>query len=410
MAMKQEKKLWQEGYDIGIGVASATGSPMALGAVGAITPPEVAPGWSGSFSFRRIDLNEDLEEELGVGAEVSGGIGLFSASASFNFCKKCKLQSSSLCVLISAEETSAFKQMDSPQLSPAASRLIEDGKTDRFSEQFGEYFIRGIRAGGRFFGLVRIDAENEQSKTDINAALSGSYGLAMDAEAKLNLSQTLKKSKSNVEAFMHYEGGRVTTHPTSNDPVELTSQLYKAMDEWKATIRSEPAPFMVTLAPYAIALGPNPPNIIEFEHQRDVLIRCAKLRARTIDMLNLVDYILDPKHMDEFVPTPNGPDLPTLQASLAEDLDVIAKAAAHAINNIKEAYEPESYMKVVKGKADFKLTTLPSNMPKHTGGVPPELPPTTPTPVESEEEIRKKLLDFVSKNATTPLAGRRKFP
>ena len=36
MAMKQERVLMQEGYDIGIGVASATGSPMAVGAVGEV--------------------------------------------------------------------------------------------------------------------------------------------------------------------------------------------------------------------------------------------------------------------------------------------------------------------------------------------------------------------------------------
>ena len=130
MALKQEQVLIRNGYDIGIGVASATGSPMALGATGAVTPPQIGTGGSGSFTFRRIDLNDELETELGIGADVSAGIGLFSGSASFDFSKKCRIQSSSLCVLVSAEERFAFQQMDSPELSPAAAQLVSEGNAE----------------------------------------------------------------------------------------------------------------------------------------------------------------------------------------------------------------------------------------------------------------------------------------
>jgi hypothetical protein len=127
----------------------------------------------------------------------------------------------------------------------------------------------------------------------------------------------------------------------------------------------------VTLAPYVIALGPNPPNMVDFQNQRDVLIRCAKLRSSTLDKLNLIDYMLDPKHMNEFefIPPPAGPDLPGLQAALAGDLDVIADAASFAINNVKEAREPETYMAEIEHVPGFRLTALPPNLPRHTGPV-----------------------------------------
>jgi len=371
MAMKQEKVLIRDGYDIGIGVSSATGSPMALGAIGAVTPPQIGTGGSGSFNFRRIDSNEELEHELDIGADVSAGIGLFSGSASFDFSKQCKIQTSSLTVLVSAKESFAFQQMDSPELSPAAARLVSEGQTGRFSDQFGEYFVRGISTGGRFIGVVRIDTKSKQSKTDVDASLSGSYGLTMSAEARLHLSETLKSANAKIEAFYTFDGGRVITRLTSNDPLELVNQLYRAMDEWTATVERDPKAYSVTLAPYIIALGPNPPNIIDFEHQRDVLIRCAKLRSQTLDKLNLIEFILDPNHMNEFeiVPPPDGPDLPALQAALAGDRDVIADAASFAINNIKEARDPETFMREIRGIPDFKLTALPVNLPEHTGGV-----------------------------------------
>jgi hypothetical protein len=370
MALKQEKVLYQEGYDIGIGVAMASGSPMRLGARGEVTAPQIGTGGSSSFTFRRIDTNEDLETELGISADISAGIGLFSGSASFDFSKKCKIQSSSLTVLVSAEERFAFEQMDEPRLTEEAGVLVENGKLEEFADKYGEYFIRGIRTGGRFFGVVRIDTNSVQSKTEVDAALSASYGLTMSGDVKVNVSEAMSRANAKAEAFIMSDGGHFTTHPTSNDPVKLLEQLYKAMDEWTASVRDDPKPYSVTLAPYIIALGPTPPNIAEIEHQRDVLIRCARLRSQTMDKLNLIDYMLDPQHMDEFesIPPPEGPDLPDLQARLAGDLDVIADAASFAINNLKEACDPETFMRTIQNVPDFKLTALPPNLPKHTGG------------------------------------------
>src|SRR6266498_1630277 len=74
---------------------------------------------------------------------------------------------------------------------------------------------------------------------------------------------------------------------------------------------------------------------------------------------------------------PDGPDLAALQAALAGDLDVIAEAASFAINNIKDARDPETFMRQIKGVADFKLTSLPLNLPAHTGGPRPPTPSGT---------------------------------
>ncbi|GGT55055.1 hypothetical protein GCM10010271_68590 [Streptomyces kurssanovii] len=377
MVLKQEEVPVRNGYDIGIGVAMATGSPMALGAVGDVTPP-FAPGGSGSFVFRRLETTQELEEELRVGADVSAGIGLFSGSASFDFSKRCRIQSSSLTVLLSAQKNFAFQQMDSPTLSKAASDLVELGKP--LNEQFGEYFVRGVNTGGRFFGVVRIDTKSMQSKMDLNASLEASYGIMVTAEVKVDIANAMKKAEGRAEAFIFHDGGTITTLPRSSDPVELIAQMYQAMDEWSASVESDPKPYTVTLTPYVIALGPTPPNQADIEKQRRVLIRCAKLRSRAIDMLNLVEYILDFRHSDEFeiVEPPVGPDLPALQAALASDLDVIEEAASFAIENLKEARDPEIFMRDIRGAADFRFTDLPGNIPKQKSGQ-SELPNLTLT-------------------------------
>ncbi|MFH8371742.1 hypothetical protein [Streptomyces sp. NPDC018031] len=369
MVLQQEEVPIRNGYDIGVGVAMATGSPMALGAVGEVTPPQIGTGGTGSFVFRRIETTQELETELRVGADVSAGIGLFSGSASFEFAKKCKIQSSSLTVLVSAERRFAFQQMDSPSLSEEAANRVRNGKP--LDEQFGEYFVRGINTGGRFFGVVRIDTKSLQAKTDLSGALEGSYGV-MTAEAKTHISEAMKNAEGRAEAFITYDGGNITSYPRSRDPVEITNQMYGTMDEWSTSVRSEPKPYAVTLAPYVIALGPTPPNAVDIEKQRRVLIRCARLRSNGMDMLNLVDYILDGRHADEFeiAAPPAGPDLPALQAALVSDLLVIEDAASYAIENLKEARDPETYMRDVRKVPDFRLTYLPANMPKQTGARP----------------------------------------
>ncbi|OKI41266.1 hypothetical protein A6A29_38020 [Streptomyces sp. TSRI0281] len=352
----------RNGFDIGIGVSMASGSPMALGAVGEVTPPQLGTGETGSFVFRRIETTDELETELGVGADVSAGIGLFSGSASLDFSKRCKVQASSLTVLVSNVQKFAFQQMDSPSLSEPAAKLVSNGKP--LAEQFGEYFVRGISTGGRFFGVVRIDTKSVQSKTTLNTSLEGSYGLQMSAEVKVSVSEAMKNAEAQAEAFVLHDGGRITTEPRSGNPVDMVNELYQAMDEWEASVRGEPIAYTVTLAPYAIALGPTPPNAADIEKQRRVLIRCAKLRSRAIDMLNLVEYALDFRHVGEFEFAPDGPDLPALQSALASDLDVIEEAASFAIENLKEARDPEIFMRDIQGKPDFRLTTFPANMPR----------------------------------------------
>ncbi|MEU7283499.1 hypothetical protein AB0A69_32720 [Streptomyces sp. NPDC045431] len=386
MVLQQEEVPIRNGYDVGIGVAMASGSPMALGAVGAVTPPQIGTGGSGSFVFRRIETTQELEDELGVGADVSAGIGLFSGSASFNFSKKCKIQSSSLTVLVSAVKRFAFQQMDSPSLSEPAAKLVERGKP--LSEQFGEYFVRGISTGGRFFGVVRIDTKSVQSKTELNAALEGSYGVAVTAEVKTRIAQAMAQAEARAEAFILHDGGSITTHPRSGDPVELVKQLYQAMDEWSASVRQDAKAYTVTLAPYVIALGPTPPNLADIEKQRRVLIRCANLRSRAIDMLNLVEYILDFRHTNEFEIVPGGPDLPALQAALVSDLDIIEEAASFAIENLKEARDPEVFMRDIRGVPGFRLTTLPANMPKQKQAVLPTSITLTATNSPPHREVQ----------------------
>jgi hypothetical protein len=358
--MDQIEVTYRKGYDFGMGVKAASGSPVGLGVVGSPTPVQGASGGSGGFQMTKVQTTEELESHLGISADASGGVGLFSASDRFSFARDCKVQSSSITLLLLCTRAFGFVQIDDPALSQGAGQLVGNGKIDLFSDRYGDCFVRGISSGGQFFGVIRIDAQSSETRQNIENSLSGSYG-PFSADVAVKLSEAMKSSRSSAEVRLYYEGGDVKTKP------QTPEELFAAANEWSNSLAEQQRPYSVTLAPYIIANGPPPLNRADLEHQHDVLARCAKLRSATLDKQNLVDYILDPAHREEFEIVAGGPDLAALSSGLANDLDIIAQAASFAIDNPKEALDPESFGRNKNGLAAYALTILPPNMPNHRG-------------------------------------------
>jgi hypothetical protein len=105
---------YQAGHAFGIGVKSATGGRRGLGVVGAVSQIAGASGGSGGFEMTRIQTTSDLEDHVGISADASGGVGLFSASDRFNFVKDCKIQTTSIAILLHCTRQFGFQQIDNP--------------------------------------------------------------------------------------------------------------------------------------------------------------------------------------------------------------------------------------------------------------------------------------------------------
>lgn len=353
---------YQEGHAFGMGIKSATGGRMQLGVVGTVSQVAGASGGSGSFQMTEIRTTEELESHLGISADVSGGVGLFSASDRFNFVKDCKVQSTSITLLLHCTRQFGFQQIDEPALSPSAAELVSQGRVDLFADRFGDCFVVGLRTGGQFFGVIRIDTKNDESRQTVSNSLSGSYG-PFSGDVKTDVENAMKSTQSHAEVYVYYEGGDVKTKP------QTPEELFAAADEWSNTIANQAKPYSALLLPYVIANGPQPPNAEDLQHQHDILVRCAKLRSQTMDRLNFIDYVIDPSHSGEFV-VPQGLNLSNIMAGLSQDLDVIAEAASFAIDNPKEALEPEQYAQkngITKDGVLYTLTLLPSPLPQHNG-------------------------------------------
>jgi len=354
------------GYDYGIGVLFASGSPMGMAVSGTPTSVQGGGGGIGDFNFQQIQNSRDLEEQLGISADAGAAVGLFSASDQFAYVKACKLQTYSLALLIWCKKSFSYQQFDEPKINDTASPTV--GNPTLFFQRYGDCFVRGISTGGQFFGLIRIDCKNEQTRTSVENALSGSYG-PFSADVQLKLQDAINTSFATTDVHVHVEGGDIGP----NLPQD-TKSLLAAADLWNQSVEAKAVPYQVGLAPYIIADGPNPPSEFDFEHQREVLQRCVQLRSTQTDLINQVDFVLDPKHIDDFESF-DANSLNSVRADLADDLDIITAAADYALSNANDALEPESYARQKRGRTNFP-TLLPA-MPKLKPGVGKPVPNIT---------------------------------
>ena len=345
---------YQFGYDYGIGVKGSTGGRMQLGAKGTPSQVQGASGGSGGFQMIQITQTSELEDHLGISADASGGVGLFSASDRFNFSRDCKIQTNSISLLLTCTVQNGFSQIDQPVLDDAAAQLVASGQSDLFAQRYGDCFVAGIESGGQFFGVVRIDVKSESDHQTIENSLSGAYG-PFSADVNVKVQSALQQTQSTAETYLYYEGGNVQTKPQS------PKELFAAADEWSRSVQQTSKPYTALLLPWIIANGPNPPNAADLEHQRDVLKSCAKLRSAVIDRLNIIEYIQG--HPADFVMKQGDSDrLSKLHAAIAGDYDIIEQAASYAIDNAKLAVEAETYARTVKNLPNYSLTGL-SDLP-----------------------------------------------
>jgi hypothetical protein len=346
MALVQVEVPYKKGYDFGVGVDLASGSPMGKVVGSAFSGVESALGATTKFEITRIHSTSELETKLGINVEASYGCGAFGGvSARFDYAKSSKIQTSSLFMAITSNVELAFNSIDEPTLNSEATQLFS--RPDAFSSRYGNMFVRGVGRGGLFVGVIQIDTSSSEDSESISAELEGSYGL-FSASAKTKFDEIQKKHRSEVRISVYHEGG-----PIDLSMKDLTdpSQLYEMLQQWLKSFQDHPEqnakPYYVTLAPIAIANGPIPPNAADIQHAQDILVICAKQRSTILDGLNLMDHIIQNPARYEFVePTTQG-DIVKAFVGYQADFDLVAAAASQAMNDVTKAVTPAEFARQI---------------------------------------------------------------
>ncbi len=320
------------GQDYGVGIDTPSGEARNVAVTGTATMIPNAGGNIVSYSMTEVSEVEDLKTALNISASANGGIGLFSASGRADFAKSCAVNHSSVFVLVVINVTEAFRQIKEPGIAPATAALLANGDMDHFQQQYGDMFVRGFQTGGLFFGTIEITTSDETDRTSVQASVKASYAAFASGGAQFdaNFQDTLSHHQTVVRCYI--EGGK-----NSPLPSDVTSLLAMARD-WPGSVQGLAVPHTALLDSYSILPLPNPPNYIDLQHQKDVLIECAKWRDKDLQVLNDIDYIVqNPK---QFVGVDAGA-LDKLRNDLGADLDTIAKAASDAIDHPRDAKFPD---------------------------------------------------------------------
>ena len=319
------------GVDYGVGIDSPSGSARNVAVTGLPTSIPNAAGTSYNYFMDSLNTMEDLQTALGISASVNGGVGLFKASAEFNFAQSCDLNSSYAFMYVSIQVTNAFEMIKQPGISDAAAQLLAQGNDAAFQLQFGDLFVRGIQTGGTFLGVIQVETTSETDKTNIKAALSGAYG---PFGASGTFTDEFKQTMSQRSFLMkiHSAGG-----DTPSKLITSMDDLVAVAGSWPLSVPAKAVPFTALMDDYGVLALPFPPNFINLQQQRDVLTQCSMWRDADLQTLNDITFIKD--NPSQFIGV-NSAQLDQIQTTVSQDLNTLAAAASTAINSPDQAQLP----------------------------------------------------------------------
>jgi PASTA domain len=323
---------YHPGLTYGVGVDTPSGEARNIAATGTPNTIVNTDGDIILFSMTQIDTVEDLHTALGISASASGGVGLFSASLRFDYAQSCAVHENSVFLKVSVNVNKAFSQIDKPGIDPIAAELLANGGIEPFQDQYGDMFVRGLETGGLFFATIQIHCKDKTEKESIQAKVSGSYA-TFSASGTFSKDFTDSVSEHDTTVLCYIEGGD-RSKPL---PIAVDTMTDRAI-HFPAELGSHGVVYAALLDSYSILPLPHPPNYIDLQHQRDVLIECALLRDQDLLALNNIIYILS--NPDQFIDPEKFP-LSQIRNDLDADLNTIAATASNALNHPKQAVLPQ---------------------------------------------------------------------
>jgi hypothetical protein len=346
--------------------------------------PEAVQGASGadqSLEFNKVESYEQLANALSVDAKAEARFGLFGADASFSFERTMSINSYSIFVYALASVKRAFRQVEDPKYKAEAVELAK-GEPRAFREAYGDWFVRGMATGGELLSLIEIRTRDETERSEIDAALSGSYGINFSGEVKTKENFEAATAGKSTHIVQHQVGG---TPATISNPEDVFPAVNKFVAELSSPDCQTAVSYQIGYVDYSTVPIVGAPSWIDVEAAEETLTQLADLRKGCIRTRADVQYVLlnqtefdlgkDEKSKESWLKTLNE-----ARTALSERIDAIqVKARAIA----KDVTTPVSDLGALM---DIPIVDLPqrnAGAPKSEPPVPPppEPPPASPEPV-----------------------------
>jgi hypothetical protein len=252
-----------------------------------------------------------------------------------------------MCVFATAEN--AFRSIDDAVLTDDAAAHAADPKA--FQERFGTAFVRGIRTGGLFTGVVQVESSSKDDRENISGEIGASYA-AFELKISAEHDKESTSSQTTFTAKLYVEGGDRAAIANAFDQKDPRT-LFTAAKIWASTVGTFGVPYRVTLAPTSLARGaPPPPDAAQIQLAQDTLEECARQRASLLDGLNRIEYVLSHEAEYGFNPKTITPqELQDLATTFSDAVTAVEKCASVAMTDPSKAILPKG------------MPGLPGNMP-----------------------------------------------
>ena len=325
-----QERFFSPGMDVGIGVNLLTGEALVQGVTGTVTTPDAA-GQNIQSRIIRIDDISSLHTALGVDVSASGSYMGFSASAKMDYADSCGFNEHSIYLLVSVIVTNSLTRMDSPVLIPEATLLLQNQKSDRFRQRFGDVFVAGIHTGGEYFAIFQITGTDESEKESLSTTVSASFstiGASADLNVAINKAKQSSHSHLDMRVFTFQNGGADTTQ--DQDPGQIMAKAHGFAPSLTGANSHFAVAYSILPESYlTLNLPGDAANPIDIENQKEMLATNFKTRNELMLLINNIDYILlsQAQNHNEFEPF-DSDALSADRNRLAADFDKITSEAS----------------------------------------------------------------------------------
>jgi hypothetical protein len=194
---------------------------------------------------------------------------------------------------------------------PDATELLRAGNTTRFRERFGNRYISGLKTGGEYYAVYRVQSFDQEERGSIAAKISASFynpQLSGSLNTEIESSKSSSLNSLDVSAFV-YSAGAVSTTETA-----LAEMIEKAHHFPSLVAGPNATSYQVILDEYTgLDLPGDDLNFFDVEHQTETLLFNSRLLNGFETLVNDIDFIR--QHSDRFHnPDGSPPDDDALQA------------------------------------------------------------------------------------------------
>jgi hypothetical protein len=357
-----------DGMKVGLGYDVLTGVALKSTAVEgtSLTAPAQAGGQIVKTTLQIVQEASVLRQALGISVEASAGNLFGDASAKFKFANDIAVNSFSLYVVVGVEVFNATLTLDNPVLSQAAWDLLKVHNQSRFRDRFGDRFILGLKTGGEYFAVYKVESLDRAEASSVAAAIHARAGAPPVAGASLDADISSRTSSSkyklDVSVYVYQSGGTSITTETTLDAIMQKAHLFPTLVGSDAAV-----PYSMLLHDYTeLALPADGLTFVDVQNQQDVLTFNASLLDGFNTVVNDIDFIR--KNIDQFKNADGSEVDDAVMAKARKDclreMDAIrlqmSQCSKDATACARITAAPEDYAKLLPKIGDSTRTTVPN--------------------------------------------------